>query len=188
MSISVPVLAATLAFIAYTKTSDAFDVAIIFSSLALFRMLGQPLMFLPRALASIADAQSALKRLRIVFEADLLTGNTLTIDPQLDVAVDVVNAEFEWEEVVQQVSLGGSGKKGKGGKGNRDKDSKSKIKVEPEKKPDTLPFKVKDINIKIPRGQLTAVVGPVGSGKVCNNFIRKLYTTITNHYLSRASF
>ena len=40
MSISVPVLAATLAFIAYTKTSDAFDVAIIFSSLALFRMLG----------------------------------------------------------------------------------------------------------------------------------------------------
>ena len=58
-----PVLAATIAFVTYTATAHDFDVAIIFSSLSLFQLLRQPLMFLPRSLSATTDAQNALIRL-----------------------------------------------------------------------------------------------------------------------------
>jgi hypothetical protein len=38
----------------------------IFTSLAFFNLLRQPLMFLPRALASVTDAQNAIGRLEKV--------------------------------------------------------------------------------------------------------------------------
>lgn len=36
---SIPVLAATLAFVTYTKITETFDVAVIFASLSLFQVV-----------------------------------------------------------------------------------------------------------------------------------------------------
>lgn len=168
MSFSVPVLAATLAFVTYTNTTHSFDVAIIFSSFSLFQILRQPLMFLPRALSAIADAESALTRLRKVFYAELRDDIALNIDMTLDVAVKVQHATFEWEESAPQESVGamGAGKKA-GYKTKKGEDIKEKLAgIEDERKADASPFRMRDVNLVVPRGQLVAVVGPVGSGKV----------------------
>ena len=115
-------------------------------------------------LSAIADAQSAIERLYDVFVAELLT-DTRQINPNLDVAVLVQEATFQWDGVRTDED---SGKKSKSGK-------RAMVKHKPaEKKPTEttvtpLPsdqvYKLQDINIAIPRGQLCAIVGPVGSGK-----------------------
>ncbi|EJD07137.1 ABC protein [Fomitiporia mediterranea MF3/22] len=166
LAFSLPVLAATLAFVTYTKTTSSFDVAIIFSSLSLFQLLRQPLMFLPRALSAIADARSALTRLEKVFHAELRDTIALDIDLSLDVALRVDNATFEWEESAPQESIGTSGTGKDKHKDKREKELKDKLNaIEDEKKTDAVPFRVRDVNLVVPRGQLVAIVGPVGSGK-----------------------
>ncbi|KAI5119967.1 hypothetical protein M0805_004347 [Coniferiporia weirii] len=161
MSYSIPVLAATLAFVCYTNTSHSFDVAIIFSSFSLFQLLRQPLLFLPRALSAIADAQSAFTRLQTVFHAELRTGITLTVDPSLGAALCVRDATFEWEESSAQEGLGEPGGNSREtGEGLDVVEEEKNVKAEP-----VAAFRVRDVNLDIPRGQLAAIVGPVGSGK-----------------------
>ncbi|TFK28166.1 ABC protein [Coprinopsis marcescibilis] len=145
---SVPYLAATLAFITYTRIKEEFDVAIIFSSLALFQLLRQPMMFLPRGLSVIADAQSAFHRLERVFHAELMTGESLQIVPNQELSLCIQDASFEWEETVLKEDEPTETEKVKSKAVNHD-----------------TPFQLKGINVKIPRGSLTAIVGRVGSGK-----------------------
>lgn len=115
-------------------------------------------------LSAIADAQSAIERLYDVFVAELLT-DTRQIDPDLDVAVLVQEASFQWD---------GASPDGDGGKKSKPKKqaevkSKSAGK-EPAKAtvtatpPDQV-YELRNIDLTIPRGQLCAIVGPVGSGK-----------------------
>ncbi|KZP16437.1 ABC protein [Athelia psychrophila] len=152
-SISVPIFATTLAFVTYTSTTGHFDVAIIFSSLSLFKLLRQPLIFLPRALASISDARNALARLEIVFRAELITGDQIKIDTAQALALEVKGAVFEWEEmyVPQEEDKKTEGTKEKG--------------AEEEPHAMRAPFKVEISDMRVPRGSLVAIVGPVGSGK-----------------------
>ncbi|EIW84009.1 ABC protein [Coniophora puteana RWD-64-598 SS2] len=161
-AMSLPVLAATLAFVTYTSTTGQFNVAAIFSSLSLFQLLRQPMMFMPRALAAIPDASNALKRLARVFHAELRSEDALVIDEKQEKALIVENATFEWETELKGDEEE-SPKKGKGGH----KKQKAKAAAVPVVVPvdKAALFKVKDINMIVARGQLVAVVGPVGSGK-----------------------
>ncbi|KAF8585441.1 ABC protein [Ramaria rubella] len=163
---SIPVLAAVLAFVTFSLSGNSFDSAVIFSSLSLFSLLRQPLMFLPRSLSVISDAQSALIRLKRVFHAELMHGETFDINPELDVAVRIDHASFEWEEGEDPEKGKERGKKNKGNSG-KDKGVAGTLKdafPETEGTPQA-PFAIKDLNIVIPRGQLCGIVGPVGSGK-----------------------
>ena len=54
VAFSIPVLAAVLALVTYILSGHPLDPAIIFTSLSLFQLLRQPLMFLPRALSAIS--------------------------------------------------------------------------------------------------------------------------------------
>ncbi|KAJ6632266.1 P-loop containing nucleoside triphosphate hydrolase protein [Mycena sp. CBHHK59/15] len=155
MAFSLPVLAATLAFVTYTETSKAFDVAVIFASFSLFQLLRQPMMFLPRALSAISDARNALNRLTKVFHADMHTDIAFVIDPSLKFAVHVKNATFQWESF--PVSEEGKDKKARG--------KEISEKAESTDDGERTPFQVRDIDMVIPRGTLAAVVGRVGSGK-----------------------
>jgi ABC-type glutathione transport system ATPase component len=112
---------------------------------------------------------------------------TRIIDSSLPVALEVKEAEFAWDGAPpDEGSSKGKGSKGKGK--NKDK-SKAAAEVaekaargpgekeavvqdagvteggsagEPAKE---VVFKLKDINMSLPRGQLCAIVGPVGAGK-----------------------
>ncbi|KAG1865922.1 ABC protein, partial [Suillus subalutaceus] len=166
---SLPILAATLAFVTYTFTAHNFDAAVIFSSLSLFQLLRQPILFMPRALSGIPDASSAIQRLTHLFHAELISGDTLVIDKDQEPALLVKNATFEWESFAKDSGddLSSNGVPGDGsppkGKDRSVKEDMAKEKPAPGKEASL--FKVKNVTMTIQRGQLVAVVGPVGSGK-----------------------
>lgn len=175
LAFSVPAIAAVLSFVTYSSTHGHMDPALIFTSLAYFNLLRQPLMFLPRALSTLADAQAAVLRLESLFEAPLMDEQEL-INPELDVAIRAKNATFQWATVKEPEMVaeksGGSGRGGRGGgrggRGGRDRGRPFKEAQQPEEKKDEKeeePFMVQNLSLEIPRGQLVAIVGPVGAGK-----------------------
>ncbi len=154
-----PILAATIAFVTYTSTTDKFDVAIIFASLSLFQLLRQPLMFLPRALSATTDAQNALVRLTKVFNAETQDpSQAVTINPEQELALEVKAATFEWEGTTTTADMMGDPLKGA---------AKKKVKVKGDEKGAATPtagppFQIKDVTMLVPRGALIAIVGSVG--------------------------
>ena len=115
--------------------------------------------FLALSFSSIADAHNAVGRLQECFTAELIS-ETFEQEPELDHALEVENASFTWDSPPPD-----EGKEQKG----KTKKRRSESKPEPASKSkdvvkETL-FKLKQINFEIPRGQLLAIVGAVGSGK-----------------------
>ncbi|ETW82987.1 ABC transporter [Heterobasidion irregulare TC 32-1] len=153
---SIPVLAASLSFITYTLTNNSFDPAVIFSSFSLFQLLRQPMMFLPRALSAITDANNALVRVAHLFHAETIPEAPIAVDTDQELGLHVENATFEWEEA-RAIEEDANGKDGKGHDG-----SDSSTETLPVQR---RPFQVRSVSMDVPRGALIAVVGPVGSGK-----------------------
>ncbi|KIJ14255.1 hypothetical protein PAXINDRAFT_169871 [Paxillus involutus ATCC 200175] len=179
---SLPVLAATMAFVTYTLTAHSLNIAIIFSSLSLFNLLRQPMSFMPRALSTIPDAASAIERLSDIFRAELIKGDTLVINREQGAALILKDVTFEWEssekvdETVPEISVeSGRGRgRGRGGRGGgrggtrgrgRGKGGAKGKNVEMNEGKEGPIFQVRNVTLTIPRGQLAAIVGPVGSGK-----------------------
>jgi ATP-binding cassette subfamily C (CFTR/MRP) protein 1 len=174
VAFSIPGIAATLGIITYALAGGEFTPSIVFPSLALYQLLRQPLIFLPRALSATADAKNALARLQDTFHAELMENTGLPIEKDLPVALDVKDATFQWEQTAEQAmeveqkfkskgGRGGPGRKPEGGNKaagrGRGTDGKNTPAIQ------QTPFSVKDLNMKIPRGKLHAIVGSVGSGK-----------------------
>ena len=111
-----------------------------------------PLMWMPMGLSAIADAASAVERLYDVFVAELLT-DVKKIDPDLDVALRIENATFIWDGSVPEET---SSKRN----GHKKGENTGPVLVRPEDA-----YKLENINLTIPRGQLCAIVGAIGSGK-----------------------
>ncbi|CAE6437055.1 unnamed protein product [Rhizoctonia solani] len=161
VALAIPTLAAVLSFVTYAAThNEGLDPAVIFPSMALFQMLRQPLMFLPRALSSAVDAKNALSRLKPIFL-------TKTIDTQIHINLSQANAlvveDAEWVWYQQPKGKGTKGKGEKSDKVMKEKsiwhqtDSPESIK--------TVSFRVTEVSLNIPRGSVVGIVGPVGSGK-----------------------
>ena len=110
-----------------------------------------------------------------MFEAELLE-KTHIVDPTLDVAIEVKGASFTWDSLPPDADGGQPGKKGTFGR-RMMQPSKFRANtqaVAEKKRTDDLDihekneervFKVQDVFMSVPRGQLVAIVGPVGSGK-----------------------
>ncbi|KAJ3741472.1 ABC protein [Lentinula detonsa] len=147
---SIPVLAATLAFVTYTKLGSEFDIAVVFSSLSLFQLLRQPMMFFPRAMSVTADAQNALARLTKIFHAETLSQTPFIIDPTQSSALQTKDLTFTWESSSPPTEV-----TTKQESSNHSFDDVQEL----------LPFHVQNINLEIPRHSLTAIVGKCGSGK-----------------------
>jgi ABC-type glutathione transport system ATPase component len=109
--------------------------------------------------SSIADARNAIGRLQDCFTAELVS-ETFERDPKLKHAVEVENASFTWDS-----PLPDEGKEQKGKKKERRSISKPEPVSEPKEVKEEAVFNLKQISFKVPRGQLLAIVGAVGSGK-----------------------
>ena len=111
------------------------------------------------SLGAIADARNATERLRGVFEAELLD-ETYVIDDSIHNALEVKNASFTWDAPLPDPS---AKEKKKPGNAASRRASKANPSENP-KKEENL-FHLRDVSLIVPRGQLVAIVGAVGSGK-----------------------
>lgn len=109
--------------------------------------------------SSIADARNAIGRLQECFTAELIS-ETFERDPKLAHAVEVENVSFTWDSPPPD-----EGKDRKGKKKDRRSTSKSAPVTEPKEVKEGALFNLKQIDFKVPRGQLLAIVGAVGCGK-----------------------
>ncbi|BGO90746.1 hypothetical protein NBRC10512v2_002998 [Rhodotorula toruloides] len=212
VAMSLPTLATVLAFITYASTGHQQTAQSIFTSFTLFQLIRMPLMMLPMSLSTITDAKNALGRLVEVFLADEREV-TLDVNPTAKYAVEVTDADFQWESPPpdsapkskkEQAKLAAKVKKEtkSAKKERKEKEKKAKVELklaenapaDPESTensgdatagvpdatgvkgeqdtadPTTTPeekevLQLRDVNLKIPRGQLCAIVGAVGSGK-----------------------
>ncbi|EIW84231.1 P-loop containing nucleoside triphosphate hydrolase protein [Coniophora puteana RWD-64-598 SS2] len=155
-AISVPALAAVLSFITYVGTGHTLSAADVFSSLALFQLVRMPLMFLPMSLGSVTDAIAACGRLYAVFEAETVDA-TLVENRELDPAVCVRGAEFTWDSPLPQAQAAAT-------KAPSPPQPTTVSGTDAAKVQQNV-FKLADINLEVPRGQLVAITGAIGTGK-----------------------
>ncbi|KAJ3215100.1 hypothetical protein HDU67_000804 [Dinochytrium kinnereticum] len=93
---AVPALAAALTFMVYYAVDPTLDPIKVFTALALFNQLRNPIMWTPMMISSYADASVAVTRI-----TDLLFSPELDFHPELDPdhseAISVANGSFYWE-------------------------------------------------------------------------------------------
>ncbi|KAF7327422.1 ABC transporter protein [Mycena kentingensis (nom. inval.)] len=164
VAMAMPALASVLSFVTYSLLGHSLDPASIFASLTLFNLLRLPLMFLPVSFSAIADASNACQRLYDVFVAETFEGEQIIRDDKLDVAVEVHDATFTWDGPPPEPE--GGKKKSKKEKALAKAAAKAAA-ANPEKvaAEEVNVFKMSNLSFTIPRGQLVAIVGAVGSGK-----------------------
>ncbi|ORX52518.1 P-loop containing nucleoside triphosphate hydrolase protein [Piromyces finnis] len=186
----IPFFSCALTFIAYSAAGNRLTAAKVFSSLAFFNMLRFPLAILPNVFSNLMDAKVAMKRL-----SNLLNAKELDDLPEIDVtsdnAISIKDGQFNWESVKSDVNNKNSKskdkiskEKNKKAKTNQGSSSASALinnksteditnanlkknvqETDSEEENSADSFKLHDINIKIKKNSLTAIVGTVGSGK-----------------------
>ncbi|KAJ3190722.1 hypothetical protein HK101_008433 [Irineochytrium annulatum] len=180
IAFGIPIISGAIAFVLF-GISNPLNAAQVFSSLTWFTQLRFPLMFLPALISSWADFKVAIMRIEgLLLAAEL--DEQPPIDSTLPVAVQIENGEFMWDSLPPKAGAAAeAGKpdkkmtrkeKKKEKKGKNATDTKEKQSAADEK-PSTdsdnvavVPKAIlRDINISLPKGSLTAIVGAVGSGK-----------------------
>jgi len=182
IALSMPALASVVAFASYSLTGHKLEAAVIFSSLTLFNLLRLPLMFLrtflykytydikpltcPVAVSfgAITDAANATGRLYDVFIAETLE-ETHTTELDLPVAIEVRDGAFTWDSPPPETKDTKKRKRHSKGAASKKPTPDQQQPAAPAQTDEENVFKMKDINLSIPRGQLVAIVGPVGTGK-----------------------
>ena len=112
------------------------------------------------SLSMITDAYNGLNRLTAVFLAPEIT-ETFTVDFNSKYALEVKDASFQWEStppdapVLTKKQLKTAAHHKKKAVADEEKSIETPAEL----------MQLENINLKIPRGSLTAVVGKVGSGK-----------------------
>ncbi|EPQ52804.1 multidrug resistance-associated ABC transporter [Gloeophyllum trabeum ATCC 11539] len=170
LSSFVPLLAVILSFITYALTSHSLNVAIIFSSLQWFNMIRAPLTVLPIVVSQATQAIVALERIsKFLLAEELQDPYEVDLDRKEAISIE---GDFTWERAAK---LNPDNVKADATKqGGKKKNKKREGAVLPTSAPaaseadaeDTeTPFELKDLKVKIPRGQFVAVVGQIGSGK-----------------------
>ena len=84
-------------------------------------------------------------------------------DPKLKHAIEIENASFTWDGPPPDVNEANDDKGKK--KSRNDAHPNPESVSEPNQAREEVLFKLKYINLRVPRGQLVAIVGAVGSGK-----------------------
>ncbi|KAI9628598.1 hypothetical protein KEM48_011554 [Puccinia striiformis f. sp. tritici PST-130] len=161
---SFPLLGSVIAFVTYSALGHgAGNAEAVFTSLSLFNLLALPLLLLPIALGSIADARSGIQRLEKVFEADVLDEQDgLNVDNDLDVSIRVTKATWVWEASTPAQN---DADKKSDSSPTPPSASHEKNSMEPKTVVTTPTFQLTDIEMDFKRGSLTAVVGSIASGK-----------------------
>lgn len=104
-------------------------------------------------LSAMADAQNAIRRLYDVFEAETISEDRIT-DEEMKSAIVVTDGHFTWDSPPPEAPS----------KQKKDKNKATPAAIANPGNTDKV-FGLSGINLSIAEGQLTAIVGPVGTGK-----------------------
>ncbi|KAF9901434.1 hypothetical protein EC991_006105 [Linnemannia zychae] len=142
-SAAVPIFASALTFVLYAALGHELRPEIVFPALAYYGVLRVPLSILPNCYTSVTDAYVAIKRLEeFLLSEDGPINSFSSIDETVEHSMVMEDASFVWETLLEPMD------------GGREQDVQR----------DLVPY-LKNINLTVPRKSLTAIVGPVGSGK-----------------------
>lgn len=170
-STSLPVFASVLSFITYSLTGSNLVPSRVFSSLALFNSLATPLYLLPPILGQMVDSWSSLKRIEEFISLEESTDDYLA-EESVTEALEFRSATFTWEQTPSRPSKQEDGTNGS--IPNRDQ-RRDITAIEMEQiqrnlpfstaEDERKPFQLRDVNVKVGRTELIAVIGSVGCGK-----------------------
>ncbi|MCJ1375345.1 hypothetical protein MMC20_006580 [Loxospora ochrophaea] len=180
VSMSLPIFASMLSFITYSLSNHDLSPAPIFSSLALFNSLRMPLNLLPLVIGQVIDGWASLGRIQDYLIAEEQHDDFIW-DMEGTKAVAMDHADFTWERTATQdpdkaaptkEQLKAAQKKAKAEK-NEEKTNmetgRHSVAGDGADSASTLtevePFRLRDMNFTIGRGELVAIIGGVGSGK-----------------------
>ncbi|KAK5808060.1 P-loop containing nucleoside triphosphate hydrolase protein [Linnemannia elongata] len=104
INLTVPVLAATLTFVAYSLAGNELTPAVVFSSLSLFNIMRMPLMILPQIVSALVDAQVSIRRIEDLLMAEELE-DLPPVNPDLEHAIDITNGNFHWETTLKTLTM-----------------------------------------------------------------------------------
>ncbi|KAG0212661.1 hypothetical protein BGX28_005857 [Mortierella sp. GBA30] len=104
VNLTVPVIAATLTFVAYSLAGNTLSAPIVFSSLSLFNIMRMPLMIFPQVVSGMVDALVSIRRIE-----DLLLAEELEelppVDPYAEFALSVTNGNFQWDSSLKALTM-----------------------------------------------------------------------------------
>ena len=170
-SMSLPNLAAMVAFLTVSKVSPDKSSGSIFASLSLFQSLSIVFFVLPQSISAIASGKVGLKRVAEFMSCNDVNENFFKIDNLNDsqYAVNVNNCDFEWEIFNNENDNENDNIMDKK---NENDIEKIETKISSEISTDTTETSskrnfdsLKDINFKVKKGEFIIIAGGVGSGK-----------------------
>ncbi|KAJ5638820.1 oligomycin resistance ATP-dependent permease yor1 [Penicillium herquei] len=162
---SLPNVAAMASFITYgTGSGNALDIAIVFSSTALFQSLLLPSTYLPAVLGQVSQSGAGLKKIQEFLLAE--EKEEVEIDRDMKDAIKIENAEFSWDKS-QAAPAEDEKDADKEKKDDLKSDGSSDVTLSPDEDAvdPNAPFILPSFSLKIRRGELLAVIGGIGAGK-----------------------
>ncbi|KAJ3168373.1 hypothetical protein HDU87_001172 [Geranomyces variabilis] len=177
IGVSIPVLLPIAAFLVYSAIESTLDPTKIFPSLVLFQVLFTPLITLPEAISSLAQCVVSYKRIAHFLASSEAQPLLIEANADSENAITITDGTFEWAEVKDEEKKKKLKKKKNGKKDNKsyhtdapadagvlDVTDGEQTAVQSESDLPAGPL-FRDLNLNIRKGLLTAVVGPVGTGK-----------------------
>jgi ATP-binding cassette subfamily C (CFTR/MRP) protein 1 len=160
-----PIFMSVLSFIVLgaTRGADAVTADSVFSALVYFNLLRFPIIVFPMMVGMAADAAIAMARLDQFFLAEELEVQADQLHYDSPNAIEIRNAEFSWEITLEEAAAAEKKQSNKPTRAANKSTHESKEAEEAEKKVASV---LKNIDLNITKGRLTAIVGAVGSGKL----------------------
>ncbi|KAJ3003550.1 hypothetical protein HKX48_001706 [Thoreauomyces humboldtii] len=169
IGICIPVILPVASFVVYSEINGRLDPTKVFPALVLFQILFTPMLNLPMALSSVASALVSWTRVSTFLSASECTPLIIQSNSPSDSndagndAIAITNGTFRWESVKGNDKKTSKKEKKAEAKKVRAKGSNETL-AEPESAVEIEPL-FQDLNLRIPKGLLTAIVAPVGGGK-----------------------
>lgn len=155
---AIPTLSCILTFLVYSYFGGKpLDSATVIKCLNYFGRLKMPLFLVPMLASFVADGRVALKRVEGYLQAE-----ELEFAPETDLlsnsAITIENGRFDWHEET-------TSEREKKDTPETETEAKADDGSDAESRPSSHISGLNNVNLKLPRGKLIAVVGPIGSGK-----------------------
>lgn len=104
VNLTVPVLAATLTFVAYSLAGNTLTAPVVFSSLSLFNIMRMPLMIFPQVVSAMVDATVSVRRIEDLLLAEELE-DLPEVHPDAEFALSISNGNFQWDTSLKALTM-----------------------------------------------------------------------------------